>query len=153
VCDIEARECALRYASAEMRPADIRRYVEEGAAACFSRNPRELMGQGECLPLQLGTDVRNRKTVELSYFCSDVCPDYGRVLILYAGVDEVDCCKIGGHPFYDPAWRPYVGCQPPEVPLPRFNWPASDGRMNQAVGSPCDPSKITFVDDEPGQTP
>lgn len=50
--------------------------------------------------------------LELSYVCSDVCPDAGGLSLSYTGVAESQCCGIGGEPSYDPAWGGYLGCSP-----------------------------------------
>ena len=146
-CD-EVRQCVARYAKPKLSPADIKRYLDEGQAACFARDDAEaLAAQGACLPLALGQDERNGKTVALSYFCTDICPTYGGVLIHYAGVAEGDCCALGGYPWHDGAWGVYRGCDPPEGPLPKFNYPRRPGGpMDLATRSPCDPNRITFED-------
>ena len=54
----------------------------------------------------------NNRTLEEVYFCSDVCPDYGRVYLVYQGVDSGECAGIGGKEIRDLAWGGYIGCEP-----------------------------------------
>jgi hypothetical protein len=53
----------------------------------------------------------NRTLVEV-YFCSDVCPDYGRVDLVFQGVGPEQCGSIGGRELRDLAWGGYIGCGP-----------------------------------------
>jgi hypothetical protein len=144
------KSCVGRYARPALTPAEVRRFLSEGVPACFAvGDPAELARQGACLPLELGRDPRNTRVVEVVYHCSDVCPANGRIVLRYAGADERECCAIGGHPRRDPAWGGFVGCEPPEVPLPTFRMRAPDGTTKLAVRSPCEPQKVTVVGEEP----
>lgn len=57
---------------------------------------------------------RYRKPQILSIkFCSDVCPDYTRSIIIYEGVKTPEECKtLGGLTIRDIAWGGYIGCGP-----------------------------------------
>lgn len=148
-CDEKTKKCLLLYSKKEMTSEDITKYIREGNT-CFSRDPKTLAKEAACfLPMELGIDSRNGQTVELKYFCSDVCPDYGGVVTDYKGVKKEECCKVGGNPTHDPAWGGYIGCQPKEVPLPRFFWPDEKGIMRLAERNPCNPSEVTIVGDIP----
>jgi len=63
-------------------------------------------------PKVFGIYWRNNLTLVEQYFCSDVCPDYGRVDLVYKGIDNEECLNIGGNPLHDLAWGGYLGCQP-----------------------------------------
>ena len=54
----------------------------------------------------------NGRTLIESYFCSDVCPDYARVDLIFQGVDNEQCGQVGGRSLHDLAWGGYIGCQP-----------------------------------------
>ena len=109
----EVAKCVARYAKPSLTPTDIKKFIEEGLAVCFDlRDPEKRGDQGACLPLSLGVDERNGKTVEVRYFCSDVCPDYGRMIVSYASTSEQECNEIGAESLKDPAWRAYIGCLP-----------------------------------------
>ncbi len=98
-----------------LTPEQIDRFNEEGLRACFdARDPSERANQAACLPIDLGVDVRNGRTVRLSWSCSDVCPDQLRFVVRYADVSEEECSEIGGHVRRDPAWKTYNGCAPTE---------------------------------------
>jgi hypothetical protein len=64
-------------------------------------------------PKVIGNYSKNGLTIIERYFCSDVCPDYGRVSIIYANITSKEECKeVGGFDIIDPAWGGYVGCSP-----------------------------------------
>ena len=44
--------------------------------------------------------------------CSDICPDYGRVEIVYQNVTKEECANIGGEDKVDGGWGGYIGCTP-----------------------------------------
>ena len=94
--------------------------LESALCNCFDCEENLLFGE-TCLPHAMGTDVRNNQILEVVYFCSDVCPTYGRVYIRYQDVEEVDCENIGGQVERDPAWGSYMGCVPPEQPMCRYS--------------------------------
>jgi hypothetical protein len=56
--------------------------------------------------------VWNNRTLVEQYFCSDVCPDYGRVNLVFQGADNEECARIGGNSLHDIAFGGYIGCQP-----------------------------------------
>jgi hypothetical protein len=56
---------------------------------------------------------QNGRIVHEQYFCSDVCPNYGRYYLLYYGIKtKEECADIGGVPEIDPAWHGFIGCAP-----------------------------------------
>ena len=64
-------------------------------------------------PKVLGTYSKNGLTLIETYYCSDVCPEYGRVLIVFENIRSKEkCAEIGGKALIDPAWRVYIGCAP-----------------------------------------
>jgi hypothetical protein len=143
----EVKKCVDRYAKPKLAPGDVKSFVDRGINDCFSwREKEKLEQQGKCLPMTLGKDARNGLPVEMVYECSDLCPNYGTIVIRYAGASEHRCCAQGGHPLKDSAWGGYRGCTPPEVPLLQFNFRRPDGVMSQATRDPCDPSKVRFDD-------
>jgi hypothetical protein len=102
-CDAKVTDCLNQFRKQKMTSDDIKEYIQKGRA-CFSSDQVILQQQSECfLPTELGTDVRNGQHVGLRYFCSDICPGYGGVILQYVGVQEKECCKIGGNPKHDAA--------------------------------------------------
>ncbi|HJW97310.1 MAG TPA: hypothetical protein VJ485_04075 [archaeon] len=63
-------------------------------------------------PKAFGVYAKNGLVLEAVYFCSDVCPDYGAVYLIYQGVDNEECQDIGEKPVHDLAWGGYIGCEP-----------------------------------------
>lgn len=153
-CDeSETARCVARYARAQLSPADIKRFLEEGRSACVSSNDEaKIRQQRACLPLSLGVDARNGKLVELVGF--GVEPLYF-VEPRYVGVLESECCATGGVPEWTPGCfgRTYAGCSPPET-LISFNYPRQPGGfMVSARTSPCKPGQILFADGQAMQDP
>jgi hypothetical protein len=70
-------------------------------------------------PRFLGIYQKNGMPLTEVYFCSDVCPDYGRVIIIFENVTQNECNIVGGKEYIDPAWHGYVGCIPD---IERFTW-------------------------------
>jgi len=69
-----------------------------------------------CLPFNMGTDERNGMELKVDSTCSDVCPNYTFVFILYENVDLNDCQDLGGVEVGSPGRSGYAGCAPPENP-------------------------------------
>jgi hypothetical protein len=69
-----------------------------------------------CLPFYIGTDERNGIGLEVDSTCSDVCPNYTFVFILYENIGVSDCQDLGGVEVRSPGWGSYAGCAPPENP-------------------------------------
>ena len=64
-------------------------------------------------PIVLGPFSENGLILIESYFCSDVCPDYGGVSIVFQNItSKEECAKVGGKGLIDPAWGRYGGCAP-----------------------------------------
>lgn len=64
-------------------------------------------------PIVLGPYYKDGLILIERYFCSDVCPDYGGVSIVYQNItSKEDCAKVGGKDLIDPAWHGYIGCAP-----------------------------------------
>ncbi|MEM5812213.1 MAG: hypothetical protein QW286_00705 [Candidatus Aenigmatarchaeota archaeon] len=63
-------------------------------------------------PKVLGIYWKNNLTLVEQYYCSDVCPDYGRVDLVFQGIDSADCPSVEGRVLRDLAWGGYVGCEP-----------------------------------------
>lgn len=61
-------------------------------------------------------------TIEVYYFCSDLCPDYGHVGIRFSGINDTPACgAIGGIPLRDPAWGGFEVCVPSAID-PMVSW-------------------------------
>lgn len=58
--------------------------------------------------------IFNGLEVQEKYYCSDVCPDYGRLVIIYKDIAKEKCQEVGGRVITDAAWGGYVGCFPIE---------------------------------------
>ena len=64
-------------------------------------------------PRILGTYSRNGLTLVERYFCSDVCPAYGRVSIVFENITSKEkCAEADGRDLIDLAWGGYMGCAP-----------------------------------------
>jgi len=64
-------------------------------------------------PRIVGVDARNGKVLVEQYFCWDICPDIGSVLLAYQGVNnESDCRAAGGRAVFapTPVPGPYGAC-------------------------------------------
>ena len=114
---VDSCECIAAYGSASMDLAALVKLRETGIPACFHvRNPERLEREAACLPRIVGKHARNERDIALYYFCSDLCPDQGRVGITYAGIEGISsCCAIGGAPILDPGWGGYEACVPQEI--------------------------------------
>lgn len=100
---IKPVKCLKDTPDRELTCADIRAERERVAV------PGEDIAQNSC-PSTIGTF--NGSPVEEQYFCSDVCPDAGGILIVFQDVDAEECLEMGQDPWYDPAWGGYLGCRP-----------------------------------------
>lgn len=108
----EVPACLQKYSAEELDEAALRR-LQQGLRECFARDPERLAAQASCLPLELGKDAASGRAVVAHYFCSDLCPAYGGVLLkLGGGINQEACCKLGGAPFIDAAWGGYRSCMP-----------------------------------------
>jgi len=136
-----AIQCIQSYAFGSLTPKDIERLVAEGIQKCFpSRKPDDLAGYQSCLPIDVGTDTRNKQMLSLRFICGDECPDQGWVFPVYGAVKRRKCCSSGGRPYHHVSWRAgYVGCVPPEEPLPRGENPCDkiDESQNVPEGRGC----------------
>ena len=63
-------------------------------------------------PKTFGIYARNNLTLVEQYYCSDVCPDYGRVDLVFQGITNEQCSQAGGRSLHDLAWGGYIGCEP-----------------------------------------
>lgn len=64
-------------------------------------------------PIVLGQYYKNNLTLIETYHCSDVCPDYGGVSIIFQNIkSKEECAKADGQNLIDPAWGGYIGCTP-----------------------------------------
>ena len=64
-------------------------------------------------PKVLGNYSKNGLGVKAICFCSDVCPAYARLEIVYMNIKSyAECAKVGGIDLIDPAWHGYIGCAP-----------------------------------------
>jgi hypothetical protein len=63
-------------------------------------------------PKILGVHLKNNLTLVERYYCSDVCPQYGGVILIYENLSQNNCTEIGGSILIDPAWKGYKGCEP-----------------------------------------
>lgn len=132
----ELRRCLAPLLKPRMTSADI---LALDTARCFKHGRDGLLAQaGDCLPLRVGVDAHLRKTLLFRYYCSDICPDYGDVIMTYEDVSADECCKLGAAPFFDPAWGGYRGCQPAEIAARGgVLQHATDGKWRHIVGSGC----------------
>lgn len=134
--NVELRRCLTPLLKPQLTTADI---LALDTASCFKHGRDGLLAQaGDCLPLRAGVDTRLRKPLLFRYYCSDICPDYGDVILTYEGVSADECCKLEAEPFFDPAWGGYRGCQPTEIAARGgVLQHATDGKWRHIVGSGC----------------
>jgi hypothetical protein len=138
--------CVARFAKPRLSTADIRDFASTGGT-CFATQKEILWQQRRCLPLTLGTDVRNGMELEVAYFCADLCPEYGRILLQYRDVAGRDCCRRGGYPVSFGAPIRSSWCAPPEFLARKQYRRRRPGAPNEPVArSPCDSSQVVFED-------
>ena len=64
-------------------------------------------------PIVLGSYSENGLILIERYFCSDICPNYGGISIVFQNItSKEECAKVGGKDLIDPAWGGYIGCAP-----------------------------------------
>jgi uncharacterized protein YneF (UPF0154 family) len=64
-------------------------------------------------PKILGTYSENGQVLIESYFCSDVCPAYAGINIIFQNISSKEACdQINGNTLIDPAWGGFEGCAP-----------------------------------------
>lgn len=116
-------ECIASYGGPSMGDDALRLLRDDGLPMCFHQNdPNQLDQERVCLPSIVGQHVIDGRDIEVYYFCSDVCPDYGHVGIRFTGIkDTPSCCAIGGIPLLDPAWGGFEACVPAEID-PQVSW-------------------------------
>jgi hypothetical protein len=87
-----------------------------------SINPQEY-------PVVVAAVASSNLTLIERYYCSDLCPEYARVVLIYGGISSVEECKEQeGVSLTDIAWGGYVGCAPlrcsdldPDIQFERIN--------------------------------
>lgn len=64
-------------------------------------------------PIVLGPYSENGLVLVEKYFCSDLCPDNARVVVVFRDItSQKECARVGGRDLIDPAWGGYLGCAP-----------------------------------------
>ena len=64
-------------------------------------------------PRMLGTFSENGRVLVEDYFCSDLCPAFARVVIVYEDIRNTEeCTGVKGISLIDIAWHGYFGCAP-----------------------------------------
>ena len=62
-------------------------------------------------PKFLGRHSKNGLNLIEIYYCSDLCPDYGEVIMIFENISKEDCSKIGEE--VNVVFPPeYLGCKP-----------------------------------------
>ncbi len=114
---ISACDCLASYGGASMGDDALMTLRDQGLKACFHNDdPAVLDMERTCLPSVVGQHAANGRDIEVYYFCSDLCPDYGHVGIRFSGVEDTPaCCAIGGIPLRDPSWGGFEACVPSEI--------------------------------------
>jgi len=74
--------------------------------------PNNLEINSKDYPKSLGIYSKNNLTLIEKYYCSDVCPQYGGISIVFENVSKEMCGEIKGIILIDPAWGGYKGCTP-----------------------------------------
>jgi hypothetical protein len=97
-----------RTVSSSVDVADLNQDVDR----CFDDDPSEMERQASVLPIVVGRDLRNGLDLVAIYHCSDACPEYGGVRVVYVDVAETSCASVGGRVVTDEAWGSYIGCSP-----------------------------------------
>jgi hypothetical protein len=116
-------ECIVDYGGPSLDEVALRKLRDEGLPACFHQeDPAMLDMERACLAKIVGQHVGDGRDIEIYYYCSDLCPDYGRVGIRYTDIkDDAACCALGGAPLHDPAWGGFEACVPSEI-HPMVSW-------------------------------
>ena len=79
----------------------------------MNKYPNNKLINSDKYPKYLGEYSKNGMDLSEIYFCSDVCPDYARVYIVYTDVTSEECLEIeGSYQLKDAAWGGYIGCSP-----------------------------------------
>lgn len=116
-------QCLDAYSSESLGEDELKKLRDEGIPTCFHKDdPVTLDMERACLSSGVGQHAGDGREIEVYYFCSDLCPDYGRVGVRYVGIsDTPSCCAIGGIPLRDPAWGGFEACVPSEI-HPMVSW-------------------------------
>ena len=114
-CELGACACLIEYQQNVISPDDMQQLVHAIPGCFTTEDPFALEREASCLPFELGIEERTGFPLEVVYFCSDVCPHYGFVLIRYIDVGADECDDLSGEAMYDPAWGGYIGCIPPDL--------------------------------------
>jgi hypothetical protein len=129
---IDAARTCLEQAVGKPRRSEgesLKTLVATAVQQCLGKaGSEELWNQSGALPFAIAIHTKTNRDVRLTYYCSDVCPNYGHVLAILADVPLQECCDIGQIPLRDPGWGGYQGCAPAEL--------ASDGERKRAVCGP-----------------
>jgi ankyrin repeat protein len=108
-------KCAEKY-KAESFDADAVRGLDKMLTECFKKAKRPILSNEKiCVPFPLGLDKRNGKSLEVSYYCSDMCPANGVFYVRYKDVARDKCESAGGIPRRSVGWGGYMGCIPKEL--------------------------------------
>lgn len=120
---ISACDCLVSYGGPSMGDDALMTLRDKGLKACFHNDDLAVLEmESTCLSSVVGQHAGNGHDIEVYYFCSDLCPDYGHVGIRYSGImDTPACCAIGGIPVRDPAWGGFEACVPSEID-PMVSW-------------------------------
>ncbi|MFH0832313.1 MAG: hypothetical protein V1900_01140 [Candidatus Aenigmatarchaeota archaeon] len=72
--------------------------------------PNNTMIDANEYPKTIG--VYNGLALIEKYYCSDVCPAYGGVYLVFENVGRNKCIEVGGEEAIDYGWGGYIGCKP-----------------------------------------
>lgn len=59
----------------------------------------------------VGTDSRNGRMLKVAYYCEDVCPKNGNIVLVYDSVSRDDCATLRGIPLKS-MFGDFIGCKP-----------------------------------------
>jgi hypothetical protein len=115
----KARTCLNHQVDSSARSEGdaLRKIVADAVRTCFAQpGTQELAEQASsALPYTVALHAGTEWPVRLNYVCSDLCPEYGRIVPTLLGMPEKQCCTMGQVPLYDNAWGDYLGCSPVEL--------------------------------------
>jgi hypothetical protein len=92
----------------ELAPSDLKNLALETKSINDSKIPKVLL---IIWPKEiLGIERRTGQLVVRVGSCSDLCPQYASVLIIYDGVGQAKCRELNGEIKQGETWENYVGC-------------------------------------------
>jgi len=113
-----ARACLESRVRSPQRLAgsELQKLTDELVRACFSPAGTDQQDEESgALPFRYAIHEPSGLPLELSYHCSDLCPNQGHVRAHFADIALSVCRQRGGTPDIYNGFGVYEGCTPPEL--------------------------------------